>query len=454
MRVEDRDLAGPALELVIRGARVHGDDGFAPRSVGVSQGVVVVVDAFDAQLEARHRLDLSDDEVLIPGLVDSHVHVNEPGRTEWEGFATATLAAAAGGVTTILDMPLNSVPPTVDPGSLLVKQQAATGQCHVDVGFWGGAVPTSLGHLQSLHEAGVFGLKCFLLDSGAPEFPPLLGDQLDEAMREIASFDGLLIVHAEDGPIIEAAPACEGPSYQAFLRSRPRHAENVAIQRVIEAARRTGCRVHIVHLSSAEAVGPLQAARESGVRITVETCPHYLTLSAAQIGDGQTEFKCCPPIRDDSNRDKLWQALADGVIDVIVSDHSPCTPELKAFGTGDFGAAWGGVSSLQLGLSLIWTEANRRGHGLADVIRWMSTGTAHLVGAPGKGRIAVGHDADLVVLAPGETFVVDPAVLHHRHAVSPYAGQTLSGVVRRTYLRGIPVAGTEPNGTLLEPQGS
>lgn len=443
-----------SLDLVIRGVRVHGDDGFAPRSVAVSHGIIVSVDAIDAPLRADRIVELAEDEVLIPGLVDTHVHVNEPGRTEWEGFATATRAAAAGGVTTILDMPLNSIPPTIDLDALRVKQQAASGKCHVDVGFWAGAVPANLGRLRALHEAGVFGFKCFLLDSGAPEFAPLLGDQLEAAMREIADLDGLLIVHAEDGPTIEAAPPTEGRSYRAFLGSRPPESENIAIRHVIEAARRTQCRVHIVHLSSAEAVASLRAAREDGVRITVETCPHYLTLSAERIGDGETQFKCCPPIRDDSNRGQLWQALADGVIDIVVSDHSPSTPELKLSDTGDFGGAWGGVSSLQLGLPLVWTEASRRGHDLTDVVRWMSTDTAHLVGATGKGQIAAGHDADLVVLAPDQSFVVDPAALHHRHRVSPYAGRTLSGVVRRTYLRGIPVTGAAPHGIFLNLEGS
>ncbi len=442
------------VDLVVRGVRVHGDDGFAPRSVAVSHGVVVSIAAIDAPLRADCVVELAEDEVLIPGLVDTHVHVNEPGRTEWEGFDTATRAAAAGGVTTILDMPLNSIPPTIDVDALRAKQQAATGRCHVDVGFWGGAVPASLGRLWALQEAGVFGFKCFLLDSGAPEFPPLLGDQLETAMREIAELDGLLIVHAEDGPTIAAAPPAQGRAYQAFLGSRPPESENIAIHAVIEAARSTRCRVHVVHLSSADAVPALAAARADGVRITVETCPHYLTLRAERIGDGQTQFKCCPPIRDDSNREGLWQALTDGVIDIVVSDHSPCPPALKLLDTGDFGGAWGGVSSLQLGLPLVWTEANRRGHDLANVVRWMSTDTARLVGAAGKGRIAVGHDADLVVFAPDQTFVVDPAALHHRHPVSPYTGRTLSGGVRRTYLRGVPVTGTAPHGTFLHSEGS
>ncbi len=442
------------VDLAIRGRQILIGDRFEPGSIAVTDGLVVAVGALDAAVEAKDEVVLADDEVLIPGLVDTHVHVNEPGRTEWEGFATATRAAAAGGVTTILDMPLNSIPATLDPDSLRVKQEAAAGQCHVDVGFWGGAVPGNLGRLRSLYDAGVFGFKCFLLDSGVPEFPPLLGDQLEQAMTEIATFDGLLIVHAEDGAVIDAAPAPAGVDYARFLGSRPKQSENVAIDHVIDAARRTGCRAHIVHLSSAEAVPRLRAARAEGVPITVETCPHYLTLDAESVPAGQTQYKCCPPIREAANRDALWDALAEGVIDVVVSDHSPSTVDLKRLDTGDFGTAWGGVSSLQLGLPLVWTEARRRGHHLTDVLRWMSTRTGDFVGLADRGRIAVGSRADLVVLAPDETFVVDPARLYHRNAISPYAGRELSGVVRRTYLRGSPVTGDNPRGDLIEREGT
>ncbi len=442
------------VEMVIRGRRVLVDGRFEPRSVAVTDGHVVAVEPVDATNDAVHEVLLADDEVLIPGLVDTHVHVNEPGRTEWEGFETATRAAAAGGVTTILDMPLNSIPATLDAESLHVKQKAAAGQCHVDVGFWGGAVPANLGRLRELYDAGVFGFKCFLLDSGVPEFPPLLGGQLEQAMTEIASFDGLLIVHAEDGAVIGAAPPPDGPDYARFLRSRPKQSENVAIDHVITAARRTGCRAHIVHLSSAEAVPQLRVARAEGVRITVETCPHYLTLDAEAVPPGQTEYKCCPPIREAANRDALWDALAEGVIDVVVSDHSPSTVDLKCLDTGDFGSAWGGVSSLQLGLPLVWTEARRRGHQLADVLHWMSSRTSDLVGIGDRGRIAVGARADLVVLAPDENFVVDAATLYHRNAISPYAGHELSGVVRRTYLRGQTVTGRDTRGVLIEREGT
>jgi len=441
------------LDLLIRGARVLIAGSWRAAGVGVSDGVVCTILALDAQADAVDVVDLADDEVLIPGLVDTHVHVNEPGRTEWEGFATATRAAAAGGVTTVLDMPLNSIPPTVDVAALAAKRSAAAGQCAVDVGFWGGAVPANLGRLRALHDAGVYGFKCFLLDSGVPEFPPLSGGQLEQAMREVAAFDGLLITHAEDGPTIAAAPHPTGRSYAGFLASRPPASENVAINLVIEAARRTAARVHVVHLSSAEAVPAIRAARADGVRLTVETCPHYLTLTAEQVPDGQTQFKCCPPIRAAANRDLLWAALADGVIDVVVSDHSPSTPGLKQFGTGDFGTAWGGISSLQLGLPLVWTEARSRGHELAEVVGWMSTRSADLVGATGKGRIAVGGAADLVVFAPDAPFVVDPGRLHHRHPVTPYAGMTVNGVVRRTYLGGRLVPGPIPHGSLIEPEG-
>jgi allantoinase len=437
------------VDLVIRGS-VLTDASIRPRTVGIADGIVVTIGDVDADLAADAVVLLADDEVLIPGLVDTHVHVNEPGRTEWEGFETATRAAAAGGVTTILDMPLNSIPPTIDPAALAIKRRAAAGQCHVDVGFWAGAVPSSLGGLRRLHDEGVFGFKCFLLDSGVAEFAPLLGDQLDAAMAEIAAFDGLLLVHAEDDAAIQSAPHEAGRDYRTFLASRPPESENVAVAQVIEAARRTGARVHIVHLSSAEAIPQLRAARADGVRVTVETCPHYLTLSANDIGAGQTQFKCCPPIRDQANQDALWAALREGVIDFVVSDHSPSTAALKLPDTGDFGAAWGGISSLQLGLPLVWTQARRRGYDLSDVVTWMSRRTSDIVGVAGKGRIAVGAAADVVVFAPDDSFVVQLADLQHRNPVCPYVGAELTGVVRDTFLRGTPVTGTDPHGAIIE----
>ena len=381
---------------------------------------------------------LADDEILVPGLVDTHVHVNEPGRTEWEGFASATRAAAAGGVTTIIDMPLNCLPATTDRDALEVKRTAARGQCYVDVGFWGGAVPGNLSDLRALHEDGVFGFKCFLAPSGVDEFPPLGRDLVHRVMTELAGLGALLIVHAEDGGLVGE---CSGARYSDFLASRPAAAEVSAIELITSLARVTGCRTHVLHLSSAEAVGPLA---RSGV--TAETCPHYLTLVAEQVGPGATEFKCCPPIRGDANRDRLWEALREGTIGMVVSDHSPATADLKT--TGDFGTAWGGIASLQLGLPLVWTEARRRGFSLADVVTWMSSRPAALVGLGSKGAVEVGRDADLVVFAPDERFTVDPARLHHRHPVTPYAGQDLSGVVRSTWLRGRRVDAV-PHGNLI-----
>jgi allantoinase len=437
------------FDLVLRARRAVTPDGETGVCVGVADGRIAAVVPLADRLEGDRVVELADDEVLLPGLVDTHVHVNDPGRTEWEGFASATRAAAAGGVTTLVDMPLNSIPPTVDVAALEVKRKTAEGQCAVDVGFWGGAVPGNVPDLRPLHDAGVFGFKCFLLDSGVPEFPPLDDDQLAAAMREIAAFDGLLIVHAEDAHTIESSPAPSGASYRDFLSSRPREAEDRAVARLIELARDTGCRVHVLHVSSADVLPMIAAARRDGLAVTAETCPHYLSFRAEDIPDGATQYKCCPPIREAANQELLWQGLAEGTIDTVVSDHSPSTVDLKRLDTGDFGAAWGGISSLQLGLPVVWTEARQRGHDLSDVVRWMSTAPAQLVGLPGKGRIAPGGDADFCVFAPDDTFVVDVAALHHKNPVTPYADRRLQGVVRSTWLRGSPVTDGDPRGRLL-----
>jgi allantoinase len=441
-------------DLVVRGRRILTPDGVAAREVGVRDGRVVAVEPLGAGLDGARLLEPADDEILLPGLVDTHVHVNEPGRTEWEGFASATRAAAAGGVTTIVDMPLNSIPPTVDVAALEVKRKVAAEQAFVDVGFWGGAVPGNRGDLRALHDEGVFGVKCFLLHSGVEEFPPLDADEMERDMAELAGYDGLMIVHAEDSGAIGHAPPASGARYASFLASRPRGAENLAIAQVIERARWTGARAHVLHVSSSDALPMLATARRDGVRITAETCPHYLTLTAEEIPDGATTHKCCPPIREAANRDLLWAGLLDGTIDCIVSDHSPSTAELKLLDTGDFGLAWGGVSSLQLGLSLVWTEARRRGIGLERVVDWMAARPADLVGLAGKGRVAPGYDADFAVFAPDQAFVVDPARLHHKNPITAYAGRELSGVVRRTVLAGVEIAGDVPRGRLLSRAGA
>lgn len=440
---------GKRPDLVIRARSAVLPDGVRPAAVVIADGVITEVLPYDGAPVAPETVVLGDDEVLQPGLVDTHVHVNEPGRTGWEGFATATRAAAAGGITTIIDMPLNSIPPTTEAGALRAKREAAAGAIHVDVGFWGGAVPGSLGRLAGLHEAGAFGIKVFLIDSGVPEFPPVDDAGLERVMRQAAELGSVVIVHAEDAAVIEAAPSAGGPGYGAFLRSRPAAAEVTAIARVIELARRTGARAHVLHLSAADAVGMLADARRRGVSVTAETCPHYLALAAEDIADGATQFKCCPPVRERANRERLWRALGDGIIDIVVSDHSPCPPSLKRLELGDFGAAWGGISSLQVALPVVWTWARARGHGLPDVARWMAAGPASIAGLAGKGRIAAGMDADLVAFAPEDSFIVRPDRLYHRHKLTPYDGRRLHGVVRRTWLRGETVSGERPAGRLL-----
>ena len=435
------------LDTLVRAPRAIVGGREVAVGLGIRDGRIAWLGSYDDRPTAGLVVALADDEVLLPGLVDTHVHVNEPGRTDWEGFATASRAAAAGGVTTLLDMPLNSIPATTTLDALEQKRTVARDQVWVDVGFWGGSVPDNLADLASLHDAGAFGFKCFLLDSGVAEFPHLEPPQFRAALDETARLGALMLVHAEDADLIDDA---HGTAYAGFLESRPSVAEHRAIVLVVDAARASGGRVHIVHLSAAGAIPVLRAARAEGVDVSVETCPHYLALDAAEVPDGATEFKCCPPIRDAANRDQLWQGLAAGDIDLVVSDHSPCTPELKARETGDFGVAWGGIASLQLGLPVVWTAARGRGHGLADVVRWMATAPADRVGLVDRGRIELGASADLCVFAPDATFRVDGALLHHKHPLTPYAGRTLTGTVRQTWLHGTPVdLAAPPRGRLI-----
>ncbi|MEV0008765.1 allantoinase AllB [Streptomyces sp. NPDC051840] len=444
-------MSGTDVKLVLRSTRVVTPEGTRAAAVLVADGQIEAVLPHDAEVPEGARVEDFGDDVLLPGLVDTHVHVNDPGRTHWEGFWTATRAAAAGGITTLLDMPLNSLPPTTTVENLRVKQEVAAPKAHIDTGFWGGALPDNVKDLRPLHDAGVFGFKCFLSPSGVEEFPELNQEQLANSLAEIAGFGGLLIVHAEDPHHLASAPQKSGEKYADFLASRPRDAENTAIENLIAQARRLNARVHVLHLSSSDALPRIAAAKREGVKVTVESCPHFLTLTAEEVPDGATEFKCCPPIREAENQDVLWAGLADGTIDCIVSDHSPCTTDLK---TPDFASAWGGISSLQLGLPAIWTEARRRGHTLDDVVRWMSAAPAELAGLDRKGAIEAGRDADFAVLDPEATFTVDPAELFHRNQVTAYAGKTLHGVVRSTWLRGTRIAAdgelAEPTGRLLE----
>jgi allantoinase len=450
-------------ELLIRAARAVTGEAGAPEqslAIAITGGRITAIEPLDGTrlTGVIDVLDLDADVVLMPGLVDSHVHVCEPGNTEWEGFASATRAAAAGGITTLVDMPLDSVPATVSTDALAIKRQAASGQCHVDVGFWGGVVPGNGPELEPMVRAGVAGFKCFLADSGSPEFPPVTARQMTEALHVLAGLGRPLLVHAESADADAALESAQargpgggtGRSYARHLAAHPRGLENLAIAQVIEAARVTGGHAHIVHLSSSDAIAMLASAQRDGVNVTAETCPHYLVLAAEEISDGQTAAKCCPPVREAVNRELLWAGLRAGTLGLIASDHSPCTPEMKALDTGDFGPAWGGISSLQLGLPLIWTQARNRGVGLDLVAAWMAAGPARLAGLVTKGRLAVGYDADFCIFAPDESFVVDPAELHHKHpGTTPYTGRELYGVVRAAILRGEPIDPDRPKGRLL-----
>jgi allantoinase len=378
---------------------------------------------------------------ILPGLVDSHIHINEPGRTEWEGFRTATRAAAAGGYTLLIDMPLNCVPPTTTVDALEVKRGAAKGLCFVDWCAWGGVVSGNRTHISALASAGVPGFKCFLIHPGIEEFTMVTEPELRAALPHIKDTGLPLLVHAElPGPVDAAAQALENADwgvYETFLKSRPDEAELAAIDLLLNLCREFECPIHVVHLSTARALEKLSDAKRRGLPITVETCPHYLHLAAEEISEGATQFKCAPPIRRRENREALWQGLRDGVIDLIATDHSPCPPAMKQRERGDFRTAWGGISGVSLALPIIWTEACARGFTLMDVVRWMAEGPARLAGCQDrKGRFAVGFDADFVVFDSEAEWNVSEAQLYYRHPVSPYLGKRLTGKVVMTFLRG------------------
>ena len=423
-------------DVVLTGRRVVTPGGTGPATVVVRGGVIASVSDGIATAGRGGVVELGD-SVLLPGLVDTHVHVNEPGRTEWEGFESATRAAAAGGVTTIFDMPLNSIPPTTSAEAMKAKMAAARGRSFVDVGFWGGAVAGNAGELAAMKELGAPGFKCFLVPSGVAEFEQVGGRDLAEALREIARIGAVLLVHAEDPRHIRPAGPGDPRAYATYLATRPARAEDDAIALLVRLCRETGARVHVVHLSSAGAVEGIRRARADGLPLSAETCPHYLCFAAEEVPDGATEFKCAPPIRDRENRERLWSALEGGDVEMVVSDHSPSPPELKGRDTGDFLSAWGGISSLQLRLPAVWTAARRRGHSFGRLSEWLAAAPARLAGQEGrKGVIAPGADADFVAWNPDETFEVRPEILHHRHALSPYLGRLLEGVVQSTWLAG------------------
>jgi allantoinase len=427
---------------VIRSQRVLTPQGIRPASVHVSDRTITAVADWSA-LPAGAELHDAGEALVMPGVVDTHVHVNEPGRTEWEGFQTATDAAAAGGTTTLVDMPLNSIPATTSAQALQEKRGSARGQCRIDVGFWGGVVPGNRGELQPMAAAGALGFKCFLVESGVEEFLFVREPDLLPAMEELARLQLPLLVHAELGEPIERAGAelkargADARRYATYLASRPREAEDRAIALLVRLVQQTRARAHVVHHSSADALPLLRKAKQEGLPLTAETCPHYLHFAAEEIADGRTEFKCAPPIRERGNREALWAALGEGLLDLVASDHSPCSPALKGLEQGDFERAWGGVAGLQLALPVTWTEARRRGHGVEQIARWMCEGPARLAGlSHRKGRLSPGFDADLVVWRPEESFTVSPARILHRHKITPYAGDELLGVVESTFAGG------------------
>ena len=472
--------------IVVRSTRVVLREGVQPASIHIDDGRIIRILAHGETADVRQVIDLGN-LVVSPGIVDTHVHINEPGRTEWEGFDTATSAAAAGGVTTLVDMPLNSIPATTNVAGLEAKQAAASRACHVDVAFWGGVVPGNSTDLEALVDAGVCGFKCFLAPSGVEEFKKVDENDLRQALPILARRNVPLLVHAETPALLrgfkaganfitgdgapppsrtyaDASPRISSPrlgiaagaphqAYEAYLATRPPESEIDAIRMMIRLAEEFAVLTHIVHVSTAAAVEDLARAQSDGVPVTAETCPHYLTFAAEDIQEGATEFKCAPPIREGANRDQLWEGLRQGVIGMIVTDHSPSPPVLKV--PGDFMRAWGGIASLELSLAAVWTGASARGFGPTDLARWMSMAPAALAGLTDrKGAIAPGRDADLVAWDPDAEFVVDPCNLKQRHKQTPYAGRRLRGMVRRTFLRGTLVwdgerAQSPPSGRLL-----
>jgi allantoinase len=422
--------------LTIRGERVVLPEGVRPAAILVRDGRIVRVGAYHEQAQAIPVLDAGP-LVVMPGVVDTHVHFNEPGRADWEGFESGTRAAAAGGVTTVVEMPLNSIPATTTVKGLETKVRAARGRCHIDVGFWGGVVPGNTADLAPLADAGVLGFKCFLSPSGVDEFAHVSEADLRQALPVLATLDRPLLVHAElPAELREVEPGADPREYGSWLATRPPRAERSAVELLVGLAREYDARVHVVHLATGEALDALRAARAEGVRISAETCPHYLAFCAEDIPVGGTAFKCAPPIRERSEQDILWQGLASGDIALVASDHSPAPPAMKRLADGNFLDGWGGIASIQVSLAAVWTHASRRGFGLEDVARWMAEAPATLAGLTHKGRIAAGCDADLVFWDPDQEFIVDPAALHHRHPVTPYTGARLRGVVRQTLLGG------------------
>ena len=409
---------------------------------GIKEAVVIlnegIIEDILMEIPATHSFEVIEleDKILMPGVIDPHVHINEPGRAEWEGFDSATRACIAGGITTVVDMPLNSSPVTVNAEYFDEKLQATKNKLHTNVGFWGGLVPGNENELEGLIEKGVLGFKAFLAHSGIDDFPNVTEDDLKKAMPIIAKYHLPLLVHCELTDT-ELRATGDVQSYQNYLQSRPKKWEDDAVALMIRLCEEFNCRVHIVHLSSADSLEQIAKAKQKGLPLTVETGQHYLYFNAEDIKDGQTQFKCAPPIREKENNEKLWQALKNGWIDLVATDHSPATPQLKEIESGDFMKAWGGIASIQFALPALWTSAKKRDCTFNDIVKWLCENPAKLIGKENsKGKIAKGFDADLVVVDDERSFVVTEAGIHHRHKVSPYLNETLYGVVEQTYLSG------------------
>jgi allantoinase len=436
-----KEWAVTTEKWALRGRRVVTPAGVREATVRIQGGKIAEVGPPEQIDGALMVVDVGD-LLVMPGLVDTHVHINDPGRADWEGFETATRAAAAGGITTLVDMPLNSNPVTTPLETLAAKRAAPRGRLRVDCGFFGGLVPGNTDQIGPLADAGVFGFKAFLCHSGIDDFPNVTETDLRAAMPILARRGLPLLVHAELVPASAPPMDAKAPThYAAWLASRPESWEVEAIRLMIALCSEYGCHVHIVHLATAAALPMIATARAEGLPFTVETCPHYLTFAAEEIPDGDTRFKCAPPIRSAQKRERLWEGLRIGLIDTVGSDHSPAPPGLKQLDTGDLSRAWGGIASLQLSLPAVWTEARRRGFAPGDRARWMAAGPASLVHLTGrKGAIAPGYDADFLVFDPEAEFSVDTSALHHRHPATPYEGQTLTGRVVAIYLRGVRIA--------------
>lgn len=423
------------FDLALKGNKILTPDGIRPAIVLIKDGLILDV-VNDLPADAVFT-DIQD-KILMPGITDPHVHINEPGRTNWEGFKTATMSALAGGITTLAEMPLNASPVTTTVQAFEEKLQATTDQLYTNCGFWGGIVPGNSKEIPGLIRKGVLGFKTFLTHSGIDDFPATPASELKKVMPVLANHQLPLLVHCE---LTTKGPAMvDVRSYQQYLASRPRKWENEAIALMIQLCEAYKCHVHIVHLSSSDAIGQILRAKLRHLPLTVETAQHYLYFNAAEIPDGQTQFKCAPPIREKANNNLLWEALQAGVIDFVATDHSPAPPDLKQMESGDFTKAWGGIASLQLALPILWTAGRKRDITLSQIAKWLCEKPAELAGIERrKGKIKVGYDADLVVWDADQSFVVTAEGLHHKHKITPYLGETLFGVVEQTYLAGVKV---------------